>query len=107
MNNMIYELPQISAILQTYYHIKLKCNGDKRKRIIKRTCTKIITGMPILNFRCFVLCLNVYMPMNIPILPPIKENAKRVASGMRKAFLRALRLSFPIKANPIMFTVMI
>ena len=97
MNNMIYELPQISAILQTYY-------GDKRKRIIKRTCTKIITGMPILNFRCFVLCLNVYMPMNIPILPPIKENAKRVASGMRKAFLRALRLSFPIKANPIIFT---
>ena len=104
MNNMIYELPQIPAILQTYYHIKLKCNGDKRKRIIKRTCTKIITGMPILNFRCFVLCLNVYMPMNIPILPPIKENAKRVASGMRKAFLRALRLSFPIKANPIIFT---
>ena len=66
-----------------------------------------MTGIPILNVMCLVLCLKVYIPMSVPILPPIIENAKRVASGMRKAFLRALRLSFPIKANPIIFTAMI
>lgn len=56
-----------------------------------------------MKYQCFVLCLKINIPSIEPMLPPSIATEKRVASGIRKAFLRALRLSVPIKANPEMF----
>ena len=81
--------------------------GDKANAKMIMACIRTIRGSPNLKYQCLVLCLNVNIPIVAPMLPPIIANAKRVASGIRKAFLRALRLSIPIKANPIIFTTAI
>ena len=57
-------------------------------------------GMPTVNFGCFVLCRNVYIPRREPILPPIAATPMRVASGMRQRLRRAFSLSVSIRRKP-------
>ena len=48
----------------------------------------IINGIPTVNFTCFVLCLNRYIPIYIPIPPRIKAIKKSVFSFNRKVILK-------------------
>ena len=70
-----------------------------RKYAIPTICIKIISGMPYLNFRCSVLCLNAIIPHNAPRLPPIIANPSRVRSGTLHQCFMAQYLSHPYNRN--------
>ena len=70
-----------------------------RKYAIPTICNKIISGMPYLNFRCSVLCLNAIIPHNAPRLPPIIANPSRVRSGTLHQCFMAQYLSHPYNRN--------
>ena len=57
----------------------------------------IINGIPTVNFTCFVLCLNRYIPIYIPIPPRIKAIKKSVFSLTLYWLLIAFALSYFIK----------
>ena len=46
-------------------------------------CKSIISGMPIINFACFVLCLIESIVTNIQSEPPKADISSNVASGTR------------------------
>ena len=62
-----------------------------------------IKGIPIVNFKCFVLCLNLYIPIYEPIEPKISERKINVFSLIRHLLFLAKYLSYPISKNDIRF----
>jgi len=79
--------------------------GAFSSKTIRTTCNINIAGIPYTKEKCLVLWRKVYIPAMDPMLPPISATIKRVASGIRKAPLIALRLSIPIMRNPTKFTM--
>lgn len=63
-----------------------------------------ISGIPITKYQCFVLCLNTYIPIHVPILPPSRLHKNNVFSEIRHAFRFAFALSAPIIRKPAIFT---
>ena len=61
--------------------------------MINKICIIKNKGFKITKDRCFVLWWNRYMPINAPILPPIKEIKNNTFSGMRHNPCLALNLS--------------
>lgn len=62
----------------------------------------IINGIPTVNFTCFVLCLNRYIPIYIPIPPRIKAIKNSVFSLTLYWLLIAFTLSYFIKKSAYM-----
>lgn len=69
-------------------------------------CATKMSGMPITNFICLVLCRNAYIPANVPILPKRILITKMVFSGILLLCFLAFALSIPMTANPITFITM-
>ena len=57
--------------------------------------SKIIKGIPYLNFLCIVLWCHTFIPRNAPMLPPITARKSKVNSGIRHLFFLAFSLSMP------------
>lgn len=62
-----------------------------------------IKGIPIVNFICLVLCLNLYMPIYVPSEAKITERKRNVFSLIRHLLLFARYLSYPISKKDIRF----
>lgn len=92
------------CLLKNLYFL-LSPHQPHRKYAIPTICNKIINGIPYLNFRCSVLCLNAIIPHNAPRLPPIIANPSRVRSGTLHQCFMAQYLSHPYNRNvPILIT---
>ena len=83
----------------------LQKKWSQNKRATRPIWIRSIKGIPTRKYQCLVLCLKRNIPIIDPMLPPTMATENRVASGMRKAFFLALRLSIPIKANPRTFVI--
>ena len=57
-------------------------------------------GIPYLNCGCKVLCLNVYIAISEPMLPPSNGIRSRVFSGIRHILCFFFYLSIAIDKNP-------
>lgn len=86
------------CLLKNLYFL-LSPHQHHRKYANPTICNKIIIGMPYLNFRCNVLCLNAIIPHNAPRLPPIIANPSRVRSGTLRQCFMAQYLSHPYNRN--------
>ena len=60
-------------------------------------------GIPIVNFKCLVLCLNAYIPQIIPIPPKIIASINSVFSLIRHMDFCAIFLSYHIVKKEIKF----
>ena len=65
-------------------------------------CNARITGIPILNLLCKVLCLQIFIPANAPMLPPSTAIGSNVDSGIRNLSRLSLYLSMPKAMNAAM-----
>jgi len=65
-------------------------------------CNARITGIPIRNLLCKVLCLQIFIPVNAPMLPPSTAIVSNVDSGIRHLSRFALYLSMPKAMNAAM-----
>lgn len=81
--------------------MKLNEIGSQKSTATSKIWMSRMSGKPSIKYQCLVLWRKISIPSIEPRLPPMIAIENRVASGIRKAFLRAFRLSIPIKANPI------
>ena len=59
------------------------------------TCAASIAGTPYLNFLCWVLWRQTFIPNHAPTLPPKAANPSNTLSGMRQRLCCAFHLSMP------------
>ena len=64
-----------------------------------------ISGIIIVNFLCFVLCLNKSIPKYMPKAPPNKEKMNNVNSETLHFLCLALYLSIPHIMKEIIFII--
>ena len=60
----------------------MDCQMRESARTIA-TCAMIISGIPIINFACFVLCLIINIVISIATEPPRAESKRSVRSLVR------------------------
>ncbi len=74
----------------------------------------VVLFIPITKYICLVLCLNAYMPSQVPRLPPIKLMRNRVLSfilpilsSLFFRFFKALTIFLYLKTEPIVMDIIV
>ena len=84
----------LKNLLYIFYSLYINLSIPKVKNKTSAICKIIITGIPIINFLCKVLCLISFIVIYIATEPPKTDNHKSIASLVRQSPFFAANLSY-------------